>query len=149
MLQFALYYSKSLAVSSYDPGVKYIQRISHRFATVCTLHKTSQFCIRNPPLCVELEQLTGTPPHLYCMRAVCELTTKKSTCRILPSPQLSSLESAKWVKIPCPEHIFATQMSERVIRERDIYIYIYILHCWLRICVRRMLSNRSFGPPQR
>ena len=43
LLQFALYCSKSLLVSSYDPGVKYIQRISHRFDTVCTLHKTSQF----------------------------------------------------------------------------------------------------------
>ena len=42
LLQFALYYSKSLLVSSYGPGVKYIQRILHRFDTVCTHAKSGQ-----------------------------------------------------------------------------------------------------------
>ena len=65
MLPFGLYCFKTLLVSSYDTGMKYIQRILHRFATVCTLGKSAQFYISDPPLCVELEQLTGTPPHIF------------------------------------------------------------------------------------
>ena len=44
--------------------MKYIQRIYHRFATVCASDKTTQKSICDHPLCVELEQLIGTPPHM-------------------------------------------------------------------------------------
>ena len=63
-LVWALFYSKSLAVSSYDPAQYYIQGILRRFPTVLTLGKTTQFFIPDPPTGVELEQLTETAPHM-------------------------------------------------------------------------------------
>ena len=60
LLVWALFYSKSLAVSSYDPAQYYIQGILRRFPTVLTLVKTSQCFIPDPPTGVELEQLTDS-----------------------------------------------------------------------------------------
>ena len=69
LLVWALFYSKSLAVSSYDPAQYYIQGILRRLATVLTLGKTTQFFIPDPPTGVELEQLTETAPHVYTLNA--------------------------------------------------------------------------------
>ena len=64
MFVWAVFYSKSLAVSSYSPAQYYIQGILRRLATVLTLGKTSQLFIPDPPTGVELEQLTDSPPHM-------------------------------------------------------------------------------------
>ena len=64
LLQFALYYSETLLVSSYGPGKKYIQAFQRNSVAKVIPVKTGQFCFLNPLLYVALGAFTERAPHM-------------------------------------------------------------------------------------